>query len=137
MSCSTLYVRLLIIIVQELHHLGSIESSVFDRPIQSGKYIYSTQVILKRMIVYLTFLVSSSLLNNGFSIVNPVSLDFKSKLSLYGDVELIISDSGTCWLNASLFSNKHLQVLVFCPLLYYPHKFFGSQSVTMNLGLFI
>lgn len=118
---------------------GSIESNLKNRPVMPGKYIYSTRgnkFDHDRLINYHDLIAHLKAYN--FDIVNPSSLSFDAKLSLYGDAELVISDSGTCWLNSALFSNKYTSNVNFFPSsVLKTSNNFALNQLPMNLGLFL
>lgn len=118
---------------------GAIELGQNHRNVTKGKRVYVTRGLAgqsDRLINYSRFV--DDLKDLGFIVCNPASLSFESKLDLLGDAEVILSDSGSCWLNGLLFSNINTKIVNMFPssLLKSLDKFAVGQ-LSMNLGLFV
>ena len=78
-----------------------------DRKIKKDKRTYITRGIggvNDRLLEFKSFLDTLEIL--GFDIVNPIDLSFSERLELIGDSEFILTDSGSCSINALLFGNS-------------------------------
>lgn len=51
----------------------------------------------------------------GFEIVNPTKLSFQDRIDALSDASFVLSDSGTCWTSAYLFTNENATVRAFFP----------------------
>lgn len=95
---------------------GQLEIRRLNRPIKKGKYIFisrSSDGLSDRLFNPSSFV--HSLVRCGFSIVDPVKLDIDQRLSLIGDAEFILTESGSCGINAFLFGNQKSVVRSFIP----------------------
>jgi hypothetical protein len=95
---------------------GQLEIRRSNRPIKRGKYMFisrSPDGISDRLFSPGKFV--QSLVRFGFTIVDPVELDSDQRLSLLGDAEYILTESGSCGINAYLFGNQESVIRSFIP----------------------
>jgi hypothetical protein len=121
-----------------IHGKGAIELKFNNREIAQGKRIYITRGIEGRNDRLLNFnKFVQDIEDLGFYVCNPSNLDFKEKLNLLGDAEIILSDSGSCWLNGLLFSNLNTKLINMFPssILSCINQYAIGQ-LPMNIGLF-
>jgi hypothetical protein len=87
---------------------GRLESAHQNRQINYRKKIYITRstdfLSSDRLVNYSAFL--AQLRSSGFTIVNMVKLDLEARLNILGDARLIVTDSGSCDVNAYIYGNK-------------------------------
>lgn len=95
---------------------GRLEMLNYNRTIKPGKYIFisrSPDGMSDRLFQPRAFI--RSLIDCGFTIVDPTDLDIYQRLSLLGDAEYILTESGSCGVNAYLFGNRHSIIKSFIP----------------------
>ena len=118
---------------------GMLESSMQNRSVSNGKYIYVTRGSADsndRIYGYSRFLETIKKL--GFSVLNPTELGVLQRIQALGDAEVILSDSGSCWLNGLMFSNQHTKILNIIPKsVLSSNDILVVGQLVMNLGLFV
>jgi hypothetical protein len=95
---------------------GQLEMLNYNRIVKPGKYIFisrSPDGMSDRLFKPSAFI--NSLTDCGFTIVDPTDLDIEQRLSLLGDAEYILTESGSCGINAYLFGNRHSIIKSFIP----------------------
>ena len=95
---------------------GQLEIRNNNRTTVPGKCIFisrSPDGISDRLFQPSAFI--KSLIDCGFTIVEPTHLDIYQRLSLIGDAENILTESGSCGVNAYLFGNRHSNIKSFIP----------------------
>jgi len=86
---------------------GRLEQTGSDRAILNGKRVYicrNKSGDSDRLVIGKYF--AQQLIDLGFTLCDPLRLSISERLAIIGDAEWILTESGSCSLNAYLFGNR-------------------------------
>lgn len=109
---------------------GRLERKNLNRPVRTGKKVFiSRSPIGDSDRIYESLLFATSLRDMGFEIIDALNHTFEDRLKILGDSDWILTETGSCSLNAYLFGNTKSLIRTFIP-----HKVLNSPSHTvMNM----